>query len=351
MAEEKKDVIKSLGLPVGETYNDTSSHYQEVVAQYRIETDNGYETFFIFRVWHNGEIKTLINEGREFVKVLYISPNGEMIRQAFYRSTGAHIEAGIYDEARKGGYGFNTAGIWTPCDGMGYQYYLIANKRDFNMDPYENDYDEWKNSRNSNIFKCDYFGIDFAYEFGEAVDPDVGLSKYGADDSKMNKNFDLVKFGNATLARISFLLSSGEDNIDRFWTSDLGKRIIGRYNFTIDPEFQISIEKNSVDASEREINNFIAEFVSFNYNSGHKLFRSPTYLLDRRVNRPYDLRYSYLHTAKDTWVMTYEYLLTNPDSRLPDHMQSKESQLTKQIYDYFDSGIGVITKKKMRFFR
>lgn len=325
--------------PDDETTNDYTITNREIIDYHTIVSDFGTETLIIFRVERDGDYKVLRYHGREIIKVIYTGPDGVTIKQGFYRSTGRHT----LDTTYKGHENINTEGTWVPFDGIGYYdiNYIVTTKSN-NRNSTRDDYLEWK-KRDRMLFKCDYFGNALAYRFGEAVDPEVGLSKYYAFDRKMNKNFDLVRYGDLRTFRISYLLSSGDKT--PFWSSPLGQRMINELGWTLNdiefndetglPESAITITNDYVEAEHREVNNFIADFISFNHQDSSEHGQGD--FKKRRKNRPYDLRYSYMPTAKGTWVMFKPYLETNPDSRLSMEEQSIESKKIKEAYDIVDS--------------
>jgi hypothetical protein len=338
MAEEKK--------VIGDLVNDYETTNVETVQYHRIETSKGVENLLIFRVFRDDEIKCLRYDGREVIKVIYTNPDQVSIKQAFYRSTGVHVQGESY---KNSGGNILTDRSWVPFDGVGYhdEGLIVSNKRDLNRNPWKDDYIKWS-KRHTMLYKCNYFGSKLAEDFPDPVIPGETVSKSHLDNPEVNKNFELFRYGDLTTLRISFLLSSGDRELPPFWSSSLGQQIIQKYGFEVDPEHEISIESNYVDAKAREINNFVAEFVSFNWKDG--LSYDPNYFKLRRKKRNYDLRYSYMSTAKGTWVMFDTYLHTNPDSRLPMESQSIESQRTKEIYDIFDAlDIEEIKNKKQGF--
>ena len=320
---------------IGDINNDYKSSNLEFVDNYRILTSKGIEELSIIRVFRDNDIKTLRYHGREILKVVYTDTENKTIRQAFYRSTGRHLAHENYNESKE--YAIPTVGTWVPTDGVGYfdEGGVVIMKSDLNKDPYQDKYEKWK-YRTSMIYKCDYFGKEIALEFGDETKKSVGLSIYNADVPKENKNFELARYGNLTTLRISYLLSSGDKVLPPFWRGPVGETIIEKHKFKINKSDRIRIKSNFVDAEDREVNNFIADSVSFNYQNGAAGYGN-NYFRDRRKNRPYDLRYSYMPTAKGTWVMFYPYLCTNPDSRLDFNEQKLESKKIKNIYDIFDS--------------
>jgi len=322
-----------------ETTNDYITANDEVVELHTIVSSFGTESLMIFKIVRDNETKVLRYDGREIIKVIYTNPDGVTIKQAFYRSTGAHLGSDLYTDVS---HNINTERTWVPFDGIGYydEHYIVQLKRDYNKSPTKQDYIDFKN-RTTALYKCDYFGTELAYRFGEAVNPEVGLNRYYSNDKNINKNFDLVRYGNLKTLRISYLLSTGDEMQPPFWTSPLGQRMIDELGFRLDdieydergkPESAITITNDYVEAEHREVNNFIADFISFNWQDGEA-----NYFKLRRKHKNYDLRYSYMPTAKGTWVMFKLYLETNPDSRLPMDSQSIESKKTKELYDIFDS--------------
>jgi hypothetical protein len=326
-----------------ETTNDYISANNEIVEYHKIVSSFGTESLIIFKIIRDNEFKVLRYDGREIIKVIYTGPDGVSIQQAFYRSTGTHIRADLYSDLS---HNINTERTWVPFDGIGYydENSIVQAKRDYNKGPTRQDYLDFKN-RTRSLYKCDYFGNELAYRFGEAVDPEFGLNKYYSNDKKINKNFDLARYGDLKTLRISYLLSSGDEIEPPFWVSPLGQRIIDELGFRLDdieydefgkPESVIRITNDYVEAEHREVNNFIADFISYNWQNGSP-YLPPNYFKDRRKKRDYDLRYSYMPTAKGTWVMFNIYLQTNPDSRLPMESQTIESKKTKEAYDILDS--------------
>ena len=336
MAESKKE---------DERTNDYQSSNIESVEYRTIESDYGRETLIIFKVIRDNDIKVLEYDGREIIKVIYTGPDGKTIKQAFYRSTGIHAGLAEYIIFDKD---INTERTWVPFDGVGYhdENVIVAMKRDFpSWTPTQTMYLEWKD-RTTMLYKCDYFGKKLAYRFGEARTPD-GLSENSADMKEMNRHFELARYGDLTTLRISYLLSSGDKISPPLWSSPLGQRMIDELGFRLKAddfdeegnpiiENAITIDNDYVEAEHREVNNFVSDFISYNWQNGSGPL-GPNYFKDRRKKRNYDLRYSYMPTAKGTWVMYDTYLQTNPDSRLPMEKQSIETQKTKEAYDMYDS--------------
>lgn len=338
MAESKKE---------DERTNDYESSNIESVEYRTIESDYGREKLIIIKVIRDNDIKVLEYDGREIIKVIYTGPDGKTIKQAFYRSTGLHSGLADYIIFDKD---INTERTWVPFDGVGYhdENAIVVMKRDFpSWTPSQTMYSDWK-ARTTMLYKCDYFGKKLAHRFAESRDESYGeVNEYSADDKKINKNFELARYGDLTTFRISYLLSSGDKIPPPFWASPLGQRMIDELGFRLNPdefdeegnlivENAITIDNDYVEAEHREVNNFVSDFISYNWQNGSPPL-GPTYFKDRRKKRNYDLRYSYMPTAKGTWVMYDTYLQTNPDSRLPMEKQSIETQKTKEAYDMYDS--------------
>lgn len=364
MAEESFNPYHGLNLSsdfpdvIGDLDNDYVTAYPEAILSHRIITSKGVEELIIFTIaiidsyGRLTDIKNLRYDGRQIVKVIYTNPEGKTIKQAFYRSTGEHNEGKSYKDLE---FKINTKNTWVPFDGIGYhdEGWIVSMKRDINRNASPSNLIRWA-QRDTALYKCDYFGKQLALDFGEPIGTD-SVNIYNSDDNRFNKNHDLVRYGDKTTMRISFLLSSGDIDPPPFWISPLGRRIIETYGFEnpnpnywgsedpdhriVEYESQISIPFNYIEANAREVNNFVADFISFNWQDNVRSVNyNETYSqIRRRQNRNYDLRYSYMPTAKRTWVMFDTYLQTNPDSRLPMEAQSLESQKTKQIYDEFDS--------------
>ena len=337
--------------------------YYECVSYYRFDNN---EELIVIQVFKNGEIRPLTNNMRDFLKVIYTSPEGKTIKQAFYRSTGEHLKSDVYSDVTVTG--MNTKGLWFPTDGNGFDddNGVVMMKLKFNMNPKRDDYKNWLNKKTM-IYKGAYYGKELTYKFREPVIPGVdNVSENFPDDESENKNFDMIRFGNETTLRISYLLS----HKNKFWTeSPLGIRIVNEYNFIIDtdpdidlpgtleedkfkPNMEIEIgdvNREDEDDSELEINKFIADFISFNWISGDSINGKRYFEQKRREkNRRYDLRHAYMQTAKGESIMFRPYLLTNPDSREEEAEDSKKIRLT---YDSLESGvsetrIGIMEHKK-----
>jgi hypothetical protein len=353
---------------IGDLENDYTSYPEEVTCFYSMETSKGLEELLILTISLTTEnqrmrgernLTTLRYDGRQIIKVIYTiqektTNKTKTIKQAFYRSTGLHVQSQSYIDASNN---INTERTWVPFDGVGYhdEGYVVALKRDMDKNASIDKLINWA-KRDTALYKCSYFGNKLAFDFAEPVNPKYPVRfEQNASDKEWNKNFDLVRYGDETTMRISFLLSSGDPEPPPFWTSPLGRRIIETYGFesinpdiysaedpdskVIEYESEIKIDpSNFIEANERQVNNFVADYVSFNWQDN---FRSLNYdetfsAIRARQNRDYDLRYSYMPTKKGTWVMFDTYLHTNPDSRLPMEAQSSESQKTKWLYDNYD---------------
>jgi hypothetical protein len=309
----------------------------EAVSYYIFDTN---EELIVIQVVKNGEIRPLTNGNRDFLKVIYTNKEGKTIKQAFYRSTGEHLKADVYSDVTVTG--MNTKGLWFPTDGNGFDddNGVVMMKSKFNINPKKADYENWLNKKTM-IYKGAYYGKELTYKFREPVIlGEDNISEYFPDDEKENRNFDMIRFGNETTLRISYLLSRK----NKFWTENpLGIRIVNEYNFDTDHDIEIEIgdidhsDNGDQEESELEINNFIADFISFNWILGDNI-NGARYFEKKRIekNRKYDLRYAYMQTAKGESIMFRPYLLTNPDSREPEAEDSKQIRL---IYDSFESGI------------
>jgi len=155
-------------------------------------------------------------EGRDFIKVLYTSPNGELIYQCFYKSTGLHTVKGS-----------DTQGMWTPCDGIviedkGFYIEELASGEEISEQMTNNYVNKWKTS-SAVVTKVDYLGRQLAAD-NWALPSDGedyrSLSWYNSCHPNNNNNAIICRFGNCTLARISYLLSNN-DNV--FWNTEEGE--------------------------------------------------------------------------------------------------------------------------------
>ena len=114
---------------------------------------------------------------------------------------------------------------------------IVSIKRDINRNPRTTELIRWA-QRDTALYKCDYFGNQLALDFGEPIGDD-SVNIYNSSDNRFNKNHDLVRYGDKTTMRISFLLSSGDIEPPPFWISPLGRRIIETYGFeNINPNYQ-----------------------------------------------------------------------------------------------------------------